>query len=41
MYSCSNFEAKFIEKFFWDSGFSNFGQVTFFTKRKFVNWPPF
>ena len=35
------FEPNFIEKFLWESGFSNFGHVTFFTKRKFVFWPPF
>ena len=35
MYSCSYyFEPNFIEKFHWESGFSNFGQVTIFAKRK-------
>ena len=36
-----NFEPNFIEKFLWESGFSNFGHVTIFAKRKFVFWPPF
>ena len=31
-----NFEPNFIEKFLWKSGFSNFGHMTFFAKRKFV-----
>ena len=31
-----NFEPNFIEKFLWESGFSNFGHVTIFAKRKFV-----
>ena len=29
-----NFEPNFIEKFLWESVFSNFGHVTFFAKRK-------
>ena len=32
----SYFEPTFIEKFLWESGFSNFGHVTTFAKRKFV-----
>ena len=36
-----NFEPNFIGKFLWESGFSNFGHVTFIPKRKFVFWPPF
>ena len=36
-----NFEPNFIEKFLWESGFSKFGHVTVFAKRKFVFWPPF
>ena len=35
------FEPNFIEKFYWKSGFSNFGHVTIFAKRKFFFWPPF
>ena len=31
-----NFEPSFIEKFFLKSGFSNFGHVTIFAKRKFA-----
>ena len=33
---CFNFEPNFIEKFFWESGFSKFGHVTFFAERQFV-----
>ena len=36
-----NFEPTFIEKFLWESGFSNFGHVTIFAKQKFVFWSPF
>ena len=32
----SYFEPNFIEKFYWESGFSNFGHVTIFAKWKFV-----
>ena len=35
------FEPIFIKKFLWESGFSNFGHMTIFTKQKFVFWPPF
>ena len=37
----NNFEPNFIEKFFWESGFSNFGRVTVFAKWKSVYWLPF
>ena len=30
------FESNFIEKFLWESDFSNFGHVTKWAKRKFV-----
>ena len=30
----SYFELNFIEKFHWESGFSNFGHVTIFMKQK-------
>ena len=32
----SYFEPNFIEKFHWESGFSNFGHVIIFAKRKFI-----
>ena len=32
----SYFELNFIEKYVWESGFSNFGHVTTFAKQKFV-----
>ena len=35
------FQSNLIAKFLWKSGFSNFGHVTIFTKRKFIFWPPF
>jgi len=35
------FEPNFTEKFLRESGFSNFGHVTFFAKSKFVFWLPF
>ena len=34
------FESNFIEKFLWESGFSNFDHVTIFAKRIFIFWPP-
>ena len=34
-------EPNFMERFLCESGFSNFGHVTIFVKRKFVFWPPF
>ena len=37
----SYFEPTFIEKFDWESGFSNFGHVIIFVKRKFIFWRPF
>ena len=39
----SYIEPNFIEKFFRESGFSNFGHVTIFAKWKLVHvyWPPF
>ena len=37
----SYFEPNFIEKFHWESGFSNFGHVIIFAKRKFIFWRPF
>ena len=37
----SYFEPNFIEKFFWESGFSNFGHMTVFAKWNLVYWPPF
>ena len=33
--------AKFHWKLLWEKGFSNFGHVTIFMKRKFIFWPPF
>ena len=30
-----------MEKFFWESGFSNFGHVTVFAKWKLVYWRHF
>ena len=43
MYSImfSYIEPNFIEKIDRESGFSYFGHVTIFAKRKFVFWPPF
>ena len=37
----SYFEPNFIEKFHWESGFSNFGHVIIFAKRKLIFWRPF
>ena len=37
----SYFEPNFNEKYHWESGFSNFGQMTIFAKWKFIFWPPF
>ena len=37
----SYFEPNFLEKFFWESGFSNFGQNRIDTKQKSVILPPF
>ena len=37
----SYFEPNFIEKFLWESGFSNFGQNRNDVKQKSVIWPPF
>ena len=35
------FEPIFIEKFLWESDFSNFGHMTIFAKPKFFFWPAF
>ena len=42
MYSYSHtFNQILFKKFLWESGFSNFGLVTIFAKRKFVFWGHF
>ena len=41
LFMFSYFEPNFIEKSFWESGFSNFGHMTVFAKWKLVFWPPF
>ena len=41
LFMFSYFKPNFIEKLFWESGFSNFGHTTVFTKWKSVYWPSF